>query len=170
MDDDKLMINNNNLQGKALILMELCKKNKVKIVTIESCTAGMISAAITQIPGSSAIFDRGFVTYSNVSKVNTVNVKYDLIDKFGAVSPEVALAMARGGLERSDAAVSIAITGIAGPDGGTKIKPVGLVYFALISGVNKKIIQKKYMFLGDRDDIRHQSTLTGIDLLISIFN
>ena len=103
----------------------------LKLATAESCTGGMVAAAITDIAGSSAIFDRGFVTYSNAAKVEQLGVAYDLITKFGAVSEEEAMAMAQGALLNSAADLAISITGVAGPSGGSDSKPVGLVHFAL---------------------------------------
>jgi nicotinamide-nucleotide amidase len=102
-----------------------------KVSTAESCTGGMVAAALTDIAGSSAIFDRGFVTYSNAAKVEMLAVPVELITQFGAVSEQVALAMAQGALLQSAADVAVSITGIAGPSGGSSEKPVGLVHFAI---------------------------------------
>jgi nicotinamide-nucleotide amidase len=107
-----------------------CKANALKVATAESCTGGLVAAALTEIPGSSAVLDRGFVTYSNGAKDELLGVPAELIAAKGAVSEEVARAMAMGALLRSDADLAVAITGIAGPDGGTAEKPVGLVHFA----------------------------------------
>lgn len=107
-----------------------CKANGLKVATAESCTGGLVAAALTEIPGSSAVLDRGFVTYSNGAKDELLGVPAELIAAKGAVSEEVARAMAMGALLRSDADLAVAITGIAGPDGGTAEKPVGLVHFA----------------------------------------
>lgn len=104
---------------------------KMKLATAESCTGGMVAAAITDIAGSSEIFDRGFVTYSNAAKVEMLGVRTDLILQFGAVSEEVALAMAHGAIMHSAADICVSITGIAGPGGGSDLKPVGLVHFAV---------------------------------------
>lgn len=100
------------------------------IATAESCTGGMVSAALTSVPGSSDVFDRGFVTYTNAAKSEMLDVPFWLIEKHGAVSEEVARAMAGGALAHSNATIAVAITGIAGPGGGTEDKPVGLVHFA----------------------------------------
>jgi len=103
-----------------------------RVVTVaESCTGGLVGAALTEVAGSSRVFDRGFVTYSNEAKREMLGVSSDLIDAFGAVSVAVAWAMAQGALERSNADVAVAVTGIAGPDGGTTQKPVGTVIFAV---------------------------------------
>jgi nicotinamide-nucleotide amidase len=107
-----------------------CMADKLKVATAESCTGGMVAAALTEIAGSSAVFERGFVTYSNAAKSDLLGVPADLIAARGAVSEEVARAMALGALQRSDADLAVAITGIAGPTGGSADKPVGLVHFA----------------------------------------
>lgn len=101
-----------------------------KVVLAESCTGGLVAGAITEIPGSSAVLDRGFVTYSNESKMEMLGVSQEIIETFGAVSIACVWAMAKGALERSNADVAVAINGVAGPDGGTELKPVGTVVFA----------------------------------------
>ncbi|OGV25578.1 MAG: hypothetical protein A3F18_08220 [Legionellales bacterium RIFCSPHIGHO2_12_FULL_37_14] len=111
-------------------LIKLLKKHKFKVATAESCTGGMLAALLTTYSGSSTWFERGWVTYSNAAKIAELNVAEALINKHGAVSAEVASKMAEGALTASYADLSIAITGIAGPSGGTQEKPVGLVYFA----------------------------------------
>lgn len=113
-------------------LIALCTGRGLKIATAESCTGGLIVGVLTEIPGSSAVVDRGFVTYSNGAKAELLGVDAALIGSLGAVSEEVARAMAEGALARSDADLAVAVTGIAGPDGGTEAKPVGLVHFAAI--------------------------------------
>ncbi len=107
------------------------QKGQMKLATAESCTGGMVASAITDIAGSSEIFDRGFVTYSNAAKVEMLDVPYDLISQFGAVSEEVAIAMAQGAMLHSAADIAVSITGVAGPGGGSALKPVGLVHFAV---------------------------------------
>src|SRR3982751_3041231 len=111
-------------------LLDLCRSRKLTIATAESCTGGLVAAALTAIPGSSDVVDRGFVTYSNAAKTEMLGVPADLIATHGAVSEPVARAMAEGALSRSNADVAVAITGIAGPDGGSDAKPVGLVHLA----------------------------------------
>jgi nicotinamide-nucleotide amidase len=106
----------------------------LKLVTAESCTGGMVAAAITDIAGSSAVFDRGFVTYSNAAKIQMLSVPAELINDYGAVSEQVARAMAQGALRNSAADIAVSITGIAGPSGGSVEKPVGLVHFAVATG------------------------------------
>jgi nicotinamide-nucleotide amidase len=108
----------------------LLTERKLKVATAESCTGGLIAAMLTEVPGSSMVVDRGFVTYSNEAKTEMLGVEPDLIQRVGAVSAEVATAMVEGAIARSDADLAVAVTGIAGPDGGSPEKPVGLVYLA----------------------------------------
>lgn len=115
---------------RATKLLETCRAKSIRIVSAESCTGGLVAALLTEIPGSSDVFERGFVTYSNASKTQLLGVSEAIIDACGAVSPEVAHAMADGALTHSNADIAVAITGVAGPGGGTAQKPVGLVQFA----------------------------------------
>ena len=158
------------LKNNAAKLVELFIQKEFRLATIESCTGGLLSSAITQVSGSSAVIDRGFITYSNKSKIEMVGVKPDLIKKFGAVSAEVAAAMAKGGLYSSNADITIAVTGIAGPGGGTSEKPVGLVHIATASNIiEEDIIKKSFMFSGDREEVRMQSALESFNLLRSTY-
>jgi nicotinamide-nucleotide amidase len=134
------------------------------LATAESCTGGMIAAALTDIPGSSAVVDRGFVTYSNAAKSDLLGVDPALIEREGAVSAEVARAMAEGALARSRAAVAVAVTGVAGPGGGSLEKPVGLVWFGLAS--NEPSATESAIFTGDRSAIRRQSVDHALALLL----
>ncbi|SKA33843.1 CinA family protein [Consotaella salsifontis] len=137
---------------------------KLSIATAESCTGGMIAASITDIPGSSAVFDRGFVTYSNRAKIEMLGVEPTTLEKHGAVSEAVARQMAEGALRRSTADVTIAVTGIAGPDGGSAEKPVGLVHFACADRLG--VIHRKMQFSeGNRDEIRRACVATAFMLL-----
>jgi len=111
-------------------VLAAAQKQKLKLVTAESCTGGLVAACLTSIPGSSAVFERGLVTYSNEAKVELLGVPMALIQTKGAVSEEVARAMAEGALAQTPADIAVAVTGIAGPDGGSAEKPVGLVHFA----------------------------------------
>ena len=108
-----------------------CLKHDLRVATAESCTGGLIAAALTDVPGSSAVFDRGFVTYSNEAKAEMLGVAPSAIEREGAVSSEVAGRMAMGAVAHSNADLAVAVTGIAGPGGGTPDKPVGLVYLAI---------------------------------------
>lgn len=138
-----------------------------KIAVAESCTGGLVAAAITEIPGSSAVFDRGFVTYSNEAKRDTLGVAEDILDAFGAVSVACVYGMAKGALERSNADVAVAISGIAGPDGGTSIKPLGTVVFArAVRGSEAPEAESKLFDGQDRAGVRLQATLCALELLL----
>ena len=139
-----------------------------RVVIAESCTAGLVSAALTEIPGSSAVLDRGFVTYSNEAKIEMLDVPLDIIETFGAVSIACAWAMAKGALHRSQADVAVAISGVAGPGGGTALKPVGSVVFAKVVRGQEGDPQgelKKFE-AGSRADIRREATLCALELLM----
>lgn len=123
-----------------------------KITTAESCTGGLIAACLTAIAGSSDVVDRGFVTYSNAAKTMMLGVDAASIEAVGAVSEEVARAMAEGALARSDADVAVSVTGVAGPEGGTTAKPVGLVWFALATKAG--VWSEHKVFSGDRAAVR----------------
>ena len=134
-------------------LLTALKDKGWKIATAESCTGGLIAAALTDIPGASCVFDRGFVTYSNDAKREMLGVPAGILQKHGAVSGETARAMVEGALKHSLADLAVSVTGIAGPDGGTKEKPVGLVYIGF--GRRDETPQvEKYMFKGDRASVR----------------
>lgn len=141
-----------------------------KVAVAESCTGGLVAAALTEIPGSSAVLDRGFVTYSNESKVQLLGVSEDVIDTFGAVSIAVAWSMAQGALRLSGADVAVAITGVAGPDGGSDQKPVGTVVFARAErGEDPEAVNAELKFFEDaktRADVRRQATLVALELLL----
>lgn len=138
-----------------------------KIVLAESCTGGLVAGAITEIPGSSAVLDRGFVTYSNESKQSELGVPLDIIEAFGAVSVACAFAMAQGALEHSDADVAVAISGIAGPDGGSDLKPVGTVVFARAVRGQEQPEADERLFAGEnRAGVRSQATLWALELLL----
>jgi nicotinamide-nucleotide amidase len=141
------------------------KKKKLLIATAESCTGGMLAAAITDVPGSSAYFERGFVTYSNLAKIEHLSVKKATIKNFNAVSEQVAREMALGVLKVSRAQVSVAITGVAGPTGGTKSRPKGMVCFALAyKGAEVKTITT--CFRGNRDGVRQQAVEFALKWLL----
>ncbi|ESZ86495.1 MAG: competence protein [Blastomonas sp. CACIA14H2] len=141
-----------------------------KVVLAESCTGGLVCAAITEIPGSSEVLERGFVTYSNEAKIESLGVSAELIDTFGAVSVAVAWGMARGALKHSDADVAVAITGIAGPGGGSESKPVGTVVFACaLRGQNENDIsaeQKNFDPSLSRSKIRQEAAMVALELLL----
>ena len=135
------------------------------LVTAESCTGGMIAAAMTERPGSSAVFERGFITYSNEAKSELLDVPKDMLMKHGAVSSQVATAMVKGAIAHSRAELAISVTGIAGPDGGTEAKPVGLVYIGF--GDKAGVIEvAEHRFKGSRDEIRQQTVESALKHLI----
>jgi nicotinamide-nucleotide amidase len=142
-----------------------CRERGQLIATAESCTGGLLAATMTAIPGCSDCFERGFVTYSNVSKSEMLGVPYWLIEKHGAVSEDVARAMAGGALTHSQADLAVAITGIAGPDGGTPEKPVGLVYFA--AGRRDEPIVSERVLFGDlgRTGVQRRSVAQALKML-----
>lgn len=139
----------------------LLKANGKKIATAESCTGGWIAQCMTEVPGSSAWFDRGFVTYSNAAKIQMLGVNFETLEKYGAVSAETAIEMVMGALARSEADYAVAVTGIAGPDGGTVDKPVGTVFIAWADKDGDIRVQKS-RFYGNRRQIRAQTVLTAI--------
>jgi nicotinamide-nucleotide amidase len=153
------------LNDQAAALIALCRSRGKKIATAESCTGGLVAGLLTEIPGSSAVVDRGFVVYSNEAKQELLAVPAATLAAFGAVSQETARAMARGAVTHSHADFAIAITGIAGPDGGTPEKPVGLVHFAC-AGADGSVValERRYGDLG-RAAIRQASVATALEML-----
>ncbi len=150
--------------AKAVIVA--AKASSKKITTAESCTGGLVASCITAIPGSSSVFECGYVTYSNDAKTTMLGVPRDAVAEFGAVSDIVAAAMAEGAMAQSNADIAVAVTGIAGPDGGTKEKPVGLVYLA-VAQRSKDAQVKRYVFAGTRTDIRRATVAAALELLAS---
>ena len=138
------------------------------VATAESCTGGLIGGALTEVPGSSAVFDRAFVTYSNEAKAELLGAPAALIESFGAVSGEVALAMARGALARSNADVVVSVTGIAGPGGGNEEKPVGLVWFGFASATGDERIERRVFAHGSRAFVRQRAVETALAGLLSL--
>lgn len=143
-----------------------------KVALAESCTGGLVAAALTEIAGSSAVLDRGFVTYSNEAKMEMLGVARDIIDTFGAVSIACAWAMAKGALDRSQAEVAVAVSGVAGPGGGTALKPVGTVVFARVTrNMEGEPEGELRIFEGGeapngRAEIRRQATICALELLL----
>ena len=153
------------LKGRAAALIRAYADRGWMIATAESCTGGLVAALLTEIPGSSAVVERGFVTYSNEAKCDLLGVAPALIATHGAVSEAVACAMADGALARSRAQVAVAITGVAGPSGGTATKPVGLVHFGLASGQGAtRHAERRYGDLG-REAVRLRAVADAIGLL-----
>lgn len=147
----------------AEVVLSLARDRGVRIAVAESCTGGLVSAALTAVPGSSSVFAGGVVAYSNEAKTALISVQADAIDFHGAVSEEVAEAMAVGSLMTLRAGLSVAVTGIAGPEGGTADKPVGTVWFATASGAGTRTEMRH--FPGDRDAVRQRATAAALDLL-----
>jgi nicotinamide-nucleotide amidase len=154
------------LLQRAERLVALCSARGLMLVTAESCTGGLLAGLITEIPGSSNVLERGYVTYSNRAKEENLGVAPALLDRFGAVSAEVAQAMAEGALTHSAAAIALAVTGIAGPSGGSVEKPVGLVYFAYGRGGAMTTLERRFGDLGRRG-IRLAAVAAALDLLFA---
>ena len=151
------------------VVSKMLVENNLKIAVAESCTGGMVSASLINYPGISSVFMEGCVTYSNEAKMKSLGVKKETLDVYGAVSDNCAKEMASGVAARYNTNVGIATTGIAGPDGGTDEKPVGLVYFGIY--INGKVISKKYVFNGDRQGVRERATRTILnDLRLELLN
>lgn len=154
-----------DIKRLVLATSEHLPKHQLKLATAESCTGGGLSYWLTSVPGCSAWFDRGFVTYSNEAKIEMLGVDPHIIESFGAVSEETARAMAEGALNHSEANISISITGIAGPDGGSADKPVGTVWIAWAKKDNT--ICEPYLFPGDRQAIRLQTIAKALEKLLA---
>ncbi len=152
------------LNNLAANLGELLIGNQWQVTTAESCTGGGVAAAITSVAGSSKWFEQGFITYSNAAKQQQLNVEESLLDKHGAVSEPVVLAMAKGACEQAGANVGIAVSGIAGPGGGAVNKPVGTVWLAWALP-NTHTMAKCYCFEGDREAVRSQAVVIAISEL-----
>ena len=156
------------LREKAAQVLDLFRSHGLKIATAESCTGGLVAGALTEIAGSSDVVDRGFVTYSNEAKEAMLGVPSATLVRHGAVSAETAAAMAAGALKNSSADIVVAITGIAGPGGGSQEKPVGLVHFAAASRDGRSLArERRYGDVG-RQSIRQQSVAEALDLLAAL--
>lgn len=148
-------------------LGKILTEKKLKVSVAESCTGGLLAAALTHKPGSSAYFERGFITYSNGAKIEMLNVPEQMLTMNGAVSGQVAEAMARGALKHSKSDIALSITGVAGPSGGTAAKPVGMVFmgYALKTGLIGNV---EMAFQGTRDQIRGAAVIEGLQQLIKL--
>ena len=158
----------NEINKQSQDLLKICKLKKIYLTTAESCTGGMIASSIVSINGSSSIFKSGIVTYSNESKAEFLKIPLELININGAVSEVVAYQMAENVLSIMNSSLSIAVTGIAGPSGGSNDKPVGLVWIGI--GTKKNILTKKYLFQGNRLKVRQQTTLEALKLAYDVVN
>jgi nicotinamide-nucleotide amidase len=153
------------LREAAKRVLELCRTRGLHVATAESCTGGLVAAALTEIPGSSDVVDRGFVTYSDDAKRTMLGVPAATLKRYGAVSAQTAKAMAAGALKNSRADLAVSITGIAGPGGGSKQKPVGLVYFAAASRDGRRIARKRLFGKIGRRRVRQRSVAEALVLL-----
>ena len=144
-------------------VVKLLKEKKMTVTTVESCTGGLLSGTLVDVAGVSDVFNQGFVTYANEAKHSLVGVKQETLDSYGAVSEETAREMAEGGAKAAKADACLSVTGIAGPDGGTAEKPVGLVYIGC--HVNGNTVVERNVFSGTRREVREQSVLAALKLL-----
>lgn len=155
------------LLGRAERVLDACRDASLKLATVESCTGGLIAACLTAIPGSSDVLERGFVTYSNAAKTALVGVPALLLAEHGAVSEPVARAMAEGALTYAPVDLAVAVTGIAGPGGGSHSKPVGLVHLAAARN-GRSTLHARLVLPGNRTEIREASAAAALDLLLRL--
>ena len=146
-------------------IIKAARDKRLTLTTAESCTGGLIAACLTEVAGASVVFMRGFVTYADVAKTELLGVPEDMVAEHGAVSEEVARAMAEGALDRAGADIAVSVTGIAGPDGGTPAKPVGLVHMAA-AGRGGDTLHQTSRFAGDRQAVRGQALDAALALLL----
>jgi nicotinamide-nucleotide amidase len=157
-----------DLIGAAHALLDLCRRKGLKIAAAESCTGGLLTATLTEIPGSSDVVDRGFVTYSNAAKIVMLGVPASTLEQHGAVSRETAEAMARGALAESGVDLAVSITGIAGPGGATAGKPVGLVHLAAAARDGRMVHHPRNFGDVGRAQVRHAAVLEALDMLLEL--
>ncbi len=157
-----------SLIDPATALLDACRRRHLRLALAESCTGGLIAGCLTAVAGSSDVVDRGFVTYSNEAKTEMLGVPAGLIAQHGAVSAEVAAAMAAGAKARSAADIAVSVTGVAGPGGGTAAKPVGLVFIGLAVGSMEQPVAHRHQFAGDRDAVRLATLHSAIDHLVDL--
>jgi nicotinamide-nucleotide amidase len=157
-----------DVRAASVALLDLCRSRKLLVATAESCTGGLVAAALTEIPGSSDVVERGFVTYSNAAKCDMLGVPAATIEQYGAVSEPTAISMAQGALAHSAADLAVSVTGVAGPGGGSAEKPVGLVHFAAAAR-DGRLLSREERF-GDigRSEIRSRSVLVALALLTEL--
>ena len=144
--------------------LQACKRRGILVATAESCTGGGIIALMTDLPGSSSMVDRGFVTYSNEAKIDMIGVSPETLERHGAVSEETALEMAAGALSRSRAGIALSVTGIAGPDGGSAEKPVGLVWIGIARAGQPVVAQRHQFENRGRDHIRRETVRAALQM------
>ena len=150
--------------GRAVAVLAAFRARGLTLATAESCTGGLVAGALTEVPGSSDVVDRGFVTYSNDAKMEMLGVTAATLDAFGAVSAETAQEMAEGALARSHAGIALAVTGIAGPDGGSAEKPVGLVWFGLAMQGRRTVTESRIFDNRGRDFIRRETVRHALEM------
>jgi nicotinamide-nucleotide amidase len=153
------------MRAAATRVLDLCRARGLKVATAESCTGGLVAGALTEIAGSSDVVDRGFVTYSNAAKQAMLDVPAEALERFGAVSRQTAEAMAQGALAHSDADLSVSITGVAGPGGGSPEKPVGLVHFTAAARDGRRLDHEARYGDIDRGEVRRKSVLQALAML-----
>jgi len=158
-------VTDRKLQAAAKRVLEACRAHGLTIATAESCTGGLVAAALTEIAGSSDVVDRGFVTYSDAAKRAMLGVPAATLKRHGAVSAETVTAMAAGALKKAGVDLSVAITGIAGPGGGSREKPVGLVYFAAASRDGRRLQRRRLFGKIGRRSVRERSVAEALALL-----
>ena len=155
------------MKSRAEEVLAACGDKGVMLAMAESCTGGMIAAALTDIAGSSSVVERGFVTYTNEAKHEMLGVPAPLIEQVGAVSEEVARAMAEGAVSHSNAQISVSVTGVAGPGGGSDEKPVGLVHMA-VAYAGRDTVHERHVFSGDRQAVREQTVMAAFSLVLRV--
>lgn len=153
------------LRATAKRLLDVCRARGLRIATAESCTGGLVAGALTEIPGSSDVVERGFVVYSNAAKETMLGVPAATLKRYGAVSEQTAIAMAAGALKNSQADLTVSITGIAGPGGGSKQKPVGLVHFAAAARDGRSLHRRRLFGKIGRRRVRERSVIQALALL-----
>jgi nicotinamide-nucleotide amidase len=153
-----------DLLARAAALLSDCRQKSLLLTTAESCTGGLLAALLTEIPGSSDVFARGYITYANSAKTEMLGVAPMLIASHGAVSEEVARAMAEGALRAAHADIAIAVTGIAGPGGGSAEKPVGLVHLAVATKTGTR--HQRHVFMGERSAVRLKALAAALALVV----
>ena len=154
-----------DLMTRAKLLLDAARARGIMLATAESCTGGLIAGLLTEIPGSSDVVDRGFVTYTNEAKTDMLGVPVETLQRVGAVSRETALAMAEGAVRNSRAAIAVAVTGIAGPGGGSAEKPVGLVHLAVHTRAGKTLHREMRYGNPGRGEVRLATIVTAIEML-----
>jgi nicotinamide-nucleotide amidase len=164
---ERLVIDQGLRRGARRVL-DLCRARGFKIATAESCTGGLVAAALTEIAGSSAVVDCGFVTYSDAAKQEMLGVPAATLRRHGAVSAETAAAMAKGALKNSRADISVSVTGIAGPGGGSRQKPVGLVYFAALRRDGRRLARSRRFGKIGRARVRLRSVALALEILAKL--